>query len=348
MSSVRFAAESHTGRSAVITSCQRFEAYSFEACDCEPPERKTGMDALLHLAEVAAGLDSIVLGEEQIVAQVRAALAEAPTGIRELGDIALAAARELRRETAFNTHSGHLLDRALKVSETPQSGRLLVIGTGHMGRLVAQRADELGFDEVVVAGRRRPDGAWFTSGRFGFVPLETMREAEPFDVVVGCLGSDAGELEIATALPPARRLIVDLGTPRNFGGLCEAPLVSIATLLSDTFGRKHSSERRDVLRQRLHSLVERRMGMAARDSSSAVGALRLSVEQVRQRELDRMRRLHPDIAPETLEVITRSLVNQLFHAPSERLKEIDDPELRERVLALFADSREQAGRRDGR
>lgn len=345
---MRVAAESHTGRSAVITSCQRFEAYSFETCDCDPPERKSGIDALLHLAEVAAGLDSVVLGEEQIVAQVRAALAEAPADVRELGDIALAAARELRRETAFNTHSGHLLDRALKVSETEHSGRLLVIGTGHMGRLVAQRAVELGFEDVVVAGRRRPDGAWFTSGHFSFVPFETMRSEEPFDVVVGCLGSDAGELDIATTLPPVRRLIVDLGTPRNFGGICEAPVVSIATLLSDTFGRKHSIERREALRQRLHGMVGRRLGMVAHDSTSAVGALRLSVEQVRQRELHRMRRLHPDISPETLDVITRSLVNQLFHGPSERLKEIEDPELREQVLALFAASPELSERRNDR
>jgi len=336
------------GRSAVIASCQRFEAYSFEACDCQPPERKTGMDALLHLAEVAAGLDSVVLGEEQIVAQVRAALAEAPGEVRELGDIALAAARELRRETAFNTHSGHLLDRALKVSETAHSGRLLVIGTGHMGRLVAQRAVELGFEEVVVAGRRRPEGTWFATGQFGFVPFEAIPLAEPFDVVAGCLGSDAGELDIATALPPVRRLIVDLGTPRNFGGVCEAPLVSISTLLSDTFGRKHSAERRDVLRQRLQGMVERRMDMASVDSSSVVGALRFSVEQVRQRELDRMRRLHPDIAPETLDVITRSLVNQLFHRPSERLKELNDPELGEHVLSLFTVAPEASEPRNSR
>jgi glutamyl-tRNA reductase len=333
---VRVAAESHLSTSAVITSCQRFEAYSFEGCDCRPPERRTGLDALLHLAEVAAGLDSVVLGEEQIIAQVRAALAEAPAEVRELGDIALASARELRRETAFNTHSGHLLDRALKVSETPHWGRLLVVGTGHMGRLVAQRGLEIGFEEVVVAGRRRPEGAWFTAGNIGFQPLETLRAAEAFDVAVGCLGSDAGELEIAAALPPIRRLIVDLGTPRNFAGPCEVPLVSIATLLSDTFGRRHRNERRDALRERLQQILERRLAMASEDSTSVVGALRFSVEMVRQREMERLRRLHPDIAPETLEVITRSLVNQLFHAPSERLKRMNDPELGQHVLSLFA------------
>ena len=74
-----------------------------------------------------------------------------------------------------------------------------------------------------------------------------------------------------------------------------------------------------------------------RPRQSTVGALRESVERVRQRELDRFGRLHPEIPGETIDAITRSLVNQLFHLPSQRLKKTDDESLGERVVALFSD-----------
>ena len=80
------------------------------------------------------------------------------------------------------------------------------------------------------------------------------------------------------------------------------------------------------------SAVSRR---ATEDSRSPVGALRARVEDVRQRELVRMRRLHPEIPADTLDVLSRSLVNQLFHAPSQRLKDLDDPRLGQQFVALF-------------
>jgi len=327
----------HIGGAALVNSCQRIEAYSFDECGCRPPERKAGIDALLHLAEVAAGIHSAVLGEEQVLGQVRSAFAAAPANLQQAAEIAVSAARELRREAAFTTHSGHLLDRSLRVTEVPPGGRLLVVGTGHMARLVAQRALELGFEEVVVSGRRQPDAPWFASGRFRFLALESLPSALPFEVAVGCLGSEAAELDVRSALPSVSRLIVDLGTPNNFSGGADVPLISIAALLSEGMGgRRHGDARRDVLRERIRTLVEHRIEMLSADCSSSVGALRLSVEQVRRRELARSRRLHPEIPVEALEVITKSLVNQLFHAPSLRLKKAGDHALGQQLAALFA------------
>ena len=333
----------HVGAAAVVNSCQRIEAYSFGECGCRPPQQKTGIDALLHLAEVAAGIHSAVLGEEQVLGQVRSAFAAAPANLQQAAEIAVSVARELRREAAFTTHSGHLLDRALRVAEAPFRGRILVVGTGHMGRLVAQRALELGFDEVVVSGRRQPDAPWFASGRFRFLALESLPSAPPFEVAVGCLGSEAAELDVRSALPPVSRLIVDLGTPNTFSGRTDVPLISIAALLSESMGgRSHAAARREALRDRVRTLVERRIDMLSADCSSSVGSLRLSVEQVRQRELGRMRRLHPEIPLQTLDVITKSLVNQIFHTPSLRLKNAGDHALGQQLAALFAASESEA------
>lgn len=336
LAEVRSGIDPHVSAGMLLTSCQRLEAYSLAPCACPAPQRLQGIDALAHLAEVAAGLHSVVLGEEQILGQVRSALLAAPAGVQRLGEVALAAARDFRRRTAFSSHSGHLLDRALRVAAVEPAGRLLVVGAGHIGRLVALRGIALGFGEVIVASRRKPDARWFEEAPLGHASLDRVTTLDPVDVAVGCLGSSAAELDPRHDLPAVTRLIVDLGTPRNFADGAAVPVVTIATLLAESQSRRHGDERRAALRAELRATLERRLAMAATDSGTAVGALRLEVERVRQQEMDRIVRLHPEIPPETLDTITRSLVNQLFHAPSERLKALDEPGFGEQVAALFA------------
>ena len=265
----------------------------------------------------------------QILGQVRQGCAEVDGPVRRWADLALASARELRRETNFNSHAGALLDRALKVAGRPAGGRLLVLGAGQMGRLVAERGLHLGFAEVVIASRTRPDewtGAWLT--------LADAVSIAPVEVVVGCLGSGAGV--VATETLPGAALLLDFGTPRNFEGDYGAPIITLAGLLADEERRPHAVRRRRRLRQALRAKVEERLAAARLNRASPVGALRGEVERIRQQELGRIARLHPEIAPETLDVITRSLVNQLFHAPSERLKRRDDAAFGREVAALFA------------
>lgn len=317
----------------VLESCQRLESYGLGPCDCAAPVRLEGCDALVHLAEVAAGLHSAVLGEQQILGQVRTAFADARGPLAQAAAEAIAAARELRRETRFNSHAGHLLDRALRVAGRPAGGSLLILGTGAMGRLVAQRAVELGFETITIAGRSEPerviDGTRWTA-------LASLASQPATDVVVGCLGSSATALT-ADDLPDIRELAIDLGTPRNFvPGAGWKQLLAIADLLEDERGATHTVARRDALARDLRAIVDRRLRSITEDSSSGVGAMRQGVERIRQQELARMQRLHPEIAPEVLDTMTRALVNQILHAPSQRLREIGDPDLERQLAGLFA------------
>lgn len=330
----------HGSAPITVTSCQRIEVYSTNACDCGAPLQRQGVAALRHLAEVAAGLHSVVLGEAQILGQVRTAIQKAPADVKPLAETALAAARELRRETDFHSHSGHLLDRALARAELVAKGRLLVVGAGAVGRLIAQRGRELGFDDVVIASRREPEGAWFHEGGFAYAPLWSIREVDAVDVAVGCLGSEADELRLNENLPEIRSLIVDLGTPRNFAPTADVPLVTIASMIGQGNERPHSDGRRSALRKRLHTILDRRVAMASHDAQSPIGHLRHAVEQARQQELARIQAKHPDLAPETIDAITRSLVNKIFHAPSKRLKQLDNEELARRLAELFVDDAE--------
>lgn len=325
-------ATAHTN-AALVVSCQRLEAYSPEPCDCPASGRLEGTGALFHLAEVAAGLHSVVLGEREILGQVRQALAKGPVPVRCLGDIAVSAARDLRRETRFESHAGHLLDRALKIGGVPAAGRILVLGTGQMGRLVAGRAAELGFSEVVVAGRAAPASPLRSAV---FVPLAGLGGLEPFDVIVGCLGSNAPEVPVE-ALPPAQRLLLDLGTPRNFAGLPQAPSLMLADLLAEEqCERPHATRRRGALRARVRTLVEQRLERFAA-TGAAVTELRMEAERIRQAELARIRRLHPGIPADAAESITRSLVNQLLHRPTGRLRASGDAWLARSVAGLFSE-----------
>ena len=332
----------HPG-AAIVSSCQRTEAYSLgpaglgpvglSVCGCSPETSLTGRDAIAHVAGVAAGLESAVLGEAQILGHVRAAFAGADTPLRVLGDVAIATARELRRQTSFNSHAGHLLDRSLAAAGVPVQGRLLVLGAGVMGRLLADRAVDLGFEDVIVAGRTQPvtksEHAW------SFVRLGDVGQLPPVDVVAGCLGSGAGETTFAS-LPEVRWLAIDLGTPRNFGDDATCQLLTIADLLADEQRQPHRLRRRAELAETLGAILDARLARARQDGASPVGALRSAVELVRQREMERARRLHPEVAPETLDVLTRSLVNQIFHGPSKRLKELGDARLSRELAALFS------------
>ena len=111
------------------------------------------MPALRHLSEVAAGLHSAVLGEAQILGQSRRAFDDAGAELQGLGQTAITAARSLRAETEFDSHAGHLLDRGLALSGVGPAGRLLVLGTGAMARLVAERGEAVGVCEGPGAGR---------------------------------------------------------------------------------------------------------------------------------------------------------------------------------------------------
>lgn len=340
LAAVEAAAASHRTDGMVVRSCQRTEVYHRSAaCDCGAPLQFERLEALQHLAEVAAGLHSVVLGEPEILGQVRAALQGAPSWLRMLGDLAIAAARDVRHEARFVGHSGHILDRALRVAGVPAEGTIAVLGVGQMGRLVASRAHELGFSPVVVVSRREPESRWFRNGGYRWHPLASLRRLALVDVLVGCLGSAAESLDIEGDLPPVRRLVVDLGTPRNFAGESGVPVLTIRDLLVAERAPSHGAIRRSELRQRVAEALARRLSMASEDAGTYVGAFRERVERVRAAEVARIRSLHPDLPEEIVELITKSLVNRLFHEPSERLRRAD-PALAAELLRLLDPTRD--------
>ncbi|MEO6399108.1 MAG: hypothetical protein ABIP13_11615 [Tepidiformaceae bacterium] len=328
-------AAAHPAPTALLSSCQRIEVYHQADCGCAAPLHLSGSAALAHLSEVAAGLHSVVLGEREILGQVRKAMSSTDSSLNRQAALAVAAARDLRSETAFDAHTGHLLDRGLRLTGTVAAGRILILGAGVTARAVARRAAQIGFAAVSVAARVHPEGEWFDSAAYEFFTLGEVAAAPPQDVLVACLGSGAAELDAANCLPIVRSLIIDLGTPRNFGGTAPVRLIDIAEMEAAETGESHSLQKREELRARLQTHLQRRLGLAAEDSSTSLGLLRRNVEEVRQSEAARARRLHPDISPEFIDTLTHALVNQIFHLPTQRLRAANDRQLADDLAALF-------------
>jgi glutamyl-tRNA reductase len=315
---------------AIVQSCQRLEAYGFGDCDCDAPVRLGGRAALERLAEVAAGLDSVVLGESEIMGQVRQAFRETRGSLRAAADVALAAAREARRCFPVRSHAGHLLDRALSLAGLAPEGTLLVLGTGAMGRLVAQRGRELGF-HVTVSGRRDP------ALGIPFLPLADLDRLPAGDVIVGCLGSGAGLID-PTRLPPAR-LIIDLGTPRNFSDAA-VPMLRLGDLLAAEAGRPHATALRSRLRHEVARVLEQRVARLSEDSGHPIGRFRRAAEDLREQALLRALATVPDADPGAVDRALRSALNRLLHDLTTRLRASADFEL----AASLADRLEAATR----
>ena len=311
-----------------IVTCQRYELVTLLPCAAVAADQAlSGPEALLHLARLAAGLESLVLGETEVLGQVRQALSKASPDLRRIVAPAVAAARILRREAGFEAHAGHALDAALSHAGLKARGDLLVVGGGPMGRRVAERGSELGFAVTLVARRPPP----LPQG-IRYQPFSRLASLDAADILVTCLGRRAPQLA-ACELPPIRRAAIDFGTPRNLKPDLQAPITTLADVVDAGRKGRAGEERRRTLDARLRELLAAQVGMVR--PGSPLGALREEVERIRQRELMRSVQLHPDLPPEKLDAITRSLVNQIFHRPSLRLRRTEDPALAEVVAALF-------------
>ncbi len=289
---------------AILRSCQRLEAYGFGGCACGAPLRLTGEAALARLTCVAAGLESIVLGEAQILGQVRQAFAGTRGPLRLAADLALGAARETRRNLPGASNAGHLLDRGLRLAGLAPGGGLLVLGTGTMARLVAGRARQLGF-AVTVAGRTRPP--WSDA----FASLDRITSLEAFDVIVGCLGSGAGLVDVRL-LPPAR-LLLDLGTPRNFATAPGVQAITLQHLVVDETSRPHAVRLRQRLAEAARTALRRRLASLAEDAGHPIGRFRLAAQRLADAAVAAVTADLDSADRERVECAVRSHLNRLLH-----------------------------------
>jgi glutamyl-tRNA reductase len=299
--------------------------------------------AARHLCRVAAGLDSLVVGETQILGQVRAAhrrsLENDTSGpvLNRLFQHAATAGKRVRTETEIARHAVSVPSVAVELVER-ELGELagrsaLVVGTGEMAQLVALNLLHRGVGRLAVAGR--------TPARSAELALRLDAEWVQLDDLAAALG-EADVVISATSAPapviaPAHvgvrtrpLLLVDLAVPRDV----DARVRSVAGCtvrdvddLEDVAAASLQRRMREVPRAEAIA-SEAAASFAAWQrtltAAPAIASLRRRAEQIRAAELARASAKLADLSPaerRTVESLTVQIIGKLLHTPTMRVKE---------------------------
>jgi glutamyl-tRNA reductase len=360
----QFATELHrepTHRALLLETCHRVEAYvvgdqdSSRLAAALPAGGRvlTGEEAVRHAMTVAVGRDSVVLGEDQILHQLRASVDAVRTAgsldpaLERLFALALHAGRRARSWRQGPTRS--LADVALASIERqagPMHGRdLLVVGAGKMGRLAVRAATAAGA-RVAVANRSADRGAALAAS--------TGARTETFDPDVrvggfaGVVVALAGRWSIGAAAMDAivkgATVVVDLSVPPAVPAGLAAKLGGRLVTADDLARTDVGPAASDSSSARLDTLVDRSTAefvawLDGRDARATAEALVKRADHEREVELAALWRRLPDLAPETRDVIegmTRHLADRLLREPLERLGRDADGREGRAIREIFA------------
>jgi glutamyl-tRNA reductase len=325
----------------------------------EPLYSHYELDAAEHAFSVAAGLDSMVLGEPQVHSQVREALkrsqAESAAG-RELTALFHAATRTGRRvrsETAVGAAPDAFVAAGADLAEEALGslgGRhAVVVGAGHMSALAVKHLRHRGVATVRVLNRsleRARALAERTGAEHG--DLEQLEDAlERADLLVSATGA-SGVIVQATSLADRDRplFVLDLAVPRDVdpsaGALPNVTLVDIEGLRG-TLAVRAAETAADI--DRAHAIVAEEVERFARRRRSerlapVILALRERGDAVVASELERFRTDLATLTPDeraAVEALARGIVAKLLHEPIVRMKDRPDPAAQDRLAALLAE-----------
>jgi glutamyl-tRNA reductase len=304
--------------------------------------------AIGHLFSVASGLDSAVLGESEVLSQVRgawdAARAEGTAGAVLSGVFrhAVEVGKRVRSETAIARGTTSISQAAVALAADRLGGlagrRVLVLGAGDMGEGMTVALAGAGVADVVVANRT-PTRASSLADRVGgrAIDVASLPEAlASVDVLLTSTGATAPLLTVEELAPvlPGRGgrplLIVDIAVPRDVEPGVRA-LEGVTVLDLDdlrAFTRTGLEERRREV-SRVQAIIDEEVAdylgeAVARQAAPTVAALRERGEAVRSAELARFAARLSALEPrerEAVEALTRGIVAKLLHEPTVRLKD---------------------------
>lgn len=302
--------------------------------------------AVGHLFEVASGLESAVLGESEILGQVRGAweMAQTEGGAKSTLNLlfrhALETGKRARTETGIGKHTTSVshaaVDMARELLGSLAGRKVLVIGAGEMGEGIAVALTHAGATDITVTNRtaaRAEQLAERVGGRI--VPFTDLGVAlADADVLLTCSGAgtvvDLELVDRARSGVESPLLVVDIAVPRNVAPDVEAAAnVTLLNLdhLRDWAARGLAQRQAEADRVRLivGEEVERfSLEVTARQAAPLVALLHEKAEAVRQAELERFHNKLASLDPaqrDAVEALTRGMVAKLLHHASVRLKD---------------------------
>ncbi len=354
---------------AAISTCNRTEIYLYAADPVGAESRALGvlareadtrptdllghlyslrdMDAAEQLFRVAAGLDSMIVGEAEIQGQVKRAyelaLVEGATGpvLNRLFRGALGAGKRARSETGISERALSVPTVAVELAQRAlgdlAARRVLVVGAGDTAELTARALAARGVEAVFIANRRY-DRAIGLAARFGGSAVrfeELPEQMEAADIVVSSTSSPHSviELEGLTEVMRGRDgrplLLIDLAVPRDIHPACRQ--VAGVTLydMDDLQALvERNASGRESEAQRAGTLLRAELGrferwLATQDAVPTVAALRRRADEVIQGVLAENESRWEDLSEadrRRVEAMARAIASRLLHEPTLRLK----------------------------
>ncbi|GMI91040.1 glutamyl-tRNA reductase, Arabidopsis thaliana hemA 1 [Hibiscus trionum] len=367
----------HIEEAAVLSTCNRMEIYVVALSQhrgvkevtewmsktsgipvseiCEHRFLLYNKDATQHIFEVSAGLDSLVLGEGQILAQVKQVV-KVGQGVVGFGrnvsglfKHAITVGKRVRTETniaagAVSVSSAAVELALMKLPEPSHAtARMLVIGAGKMGKLVIKHLVAKGCTKMVVVNRSEEKVAAIREEMKGveiiYRPLTDMFACSAeADVVFTSTASETPLFlkEHVKDLPPVSsevggsRLFIDISVPRNVGS-CVSDVEGTRLYNVDDLKEVVAANKEDRLRKAMEAQAiiaeESKQFEAWRDSLETVPTikkLRAYAERIRAAELEKcLSKMGEDIPKKTRKAVddlSRGIVNKLLHGPMQHLR----------------------------
>lgn len=318
-------------------------------------------DAVMHLMRVAGGLDSLVLGEGQILAQVKTThkFGQQYTGIKtilnRLFKQAITAGKRVRTETSIGTGAVSISSAAVELAQMKVADlsdcRITILGAGKMSRLLVQHLISKGATKICILNRSL-GRANELAKNFADYPIKTgllsemMTVVAESDIVFTSTSAtepilDRAKLEMT--LEPNRKLMLfDISVPRNVAAdvneLEHIHAFNVddlkAVVAQNQESRRQMAQEAEAL---LYEEVEAfDLWWRSLETVSTISCLRDKIETIREQELEKaLSRLGSEFGEkhqEVIEALTKGIVNKILHDPMVQLRAQQDVEARRRCM----------------
>ena len=341
-------------------------------------------DAVAHLLRVAAGLDSLVLGEGQILSQVKK-MVRLGQEHRSVGPIlnrlltqAVSTGKRVRTETNLGTGAVSISSAAVELAQLKvgqargvddlvplDQEQVAVVGAGRMARLLLQHLQSIGCKGVVLLNRT-VSKAELLAADFPALPVQ----CRPLDDLDHCLStcslvftSTAAEDPIITAqrLSALNRrsslMLIDIGVPRNISadttelsGVSSFDVDDLQEVVTrnQEARREMAAEAEGLLEEESRLFLEWWDGLEA---VPVVNRLRRQLEDIREQELQKaLSRMGPDLSArerKVVEALSKGIINKVLHTPMTNLRAPQPRQQRHTAMAVLEELFELSGDQGG-
>ncbi|AFY54038.1 glutamyl-tRNA reductase [Rivularia sp. PCC 7116] len=318
-------------------------------------------DAVMHLMRVSSGLDSLVLGEGQILAQVKTThkIGQQYKGIKtvlnKLFKQAITAGKRVRSETSIGTGAVSISSAAVELAQIKvqnlAAARVTIVGAGKMSRLLVKHLISKGADEICILNRsmKRAEelANKFSACTIRTQPLEEMmpviNESDLVFTSTSATEPILNRSKLELVLEPSRPLMVfDISVPRNVHSdvneLDNVQAFNVDDLKAvvaqnQESRRKMALEAEGILEQEVEAFE---IWWRSLETVSTISSLRNKIETIREQELEKaLSRLGSEFGEkhqEVIEALTRGIVNKILHDPMVQLRAQQDVEARRHCM----------------